>query len=262
MGGAHSPGVSPHGDDTAPRRLLRTNKSKMPPPEQYAPGNTPPKCVEDWAFLGHLTVQQQDRLTEFREALLANPLTQSNIGKASDLQLLRFMRAREFNIKKAMKLVLDDVEWRQQIAGRKLNIEMFPNLSVFVKNRLVRLVGKDKNGRPIVALRNGEMFPRKVPDIMEVVNFFIFYMEHLKKHVDSLGFSEFVAIADMKSWSLSDNFSLPVSQILAQMLQDRFPETLRYAFVINNPFAFSAAWSLISPFLEVSFILIYRCERD
>jgi len=219
-------------------------------PEQYAPGNTPPAIVEDWAFLGHLTVQQDERLKEFRRMLLEHANTKDNLGKANDLELLRFLRAREFNLKKAMKMVLDDVEWRREVAGRKLSFQTFPRIAAFAKNRLVRLAGKDKDGRPVLVLRSGEMFPRKVPDIMEVVNFFIFYVEHLKKYVDSLGFSEFVAIADMKGWSLSENFSLPVSQILAQMLQDHYPETLRYAFVINNPFAFSAAWSLISPFLE------------
>ena len=196
-------------------------------PEQYAEGNTPPPVVEDWGFLGHLTVAQRQRLDEFRSTLNSFERTRDTLGKASDLEVLRFLRAREFNVKKAMKLVSDDIDWREEIAGRKLTMSSFPTMLGFVKNRLVRLAGKDKSGRPVVVLRSGEMFPRKVSDIMEVVNFFIFYVESLKKHIDSCGFSEFVAIADMAGWSLTSNFSLPVSQILVQILQDHFPETLR-----------------------------------
>jgi len=225
----------------------------MPGPvEEYAPGNSPPAIVEDWGFLGHLTVVQAERLKEFREVLQSNSMTRDNLGKASDKHLLRFMRAREFNIKKAMKMVIEDVEWRREIAGRKMSLSSFPKVAEFVQNGLVRLIGKDKDGRALLVVRPAALFPRKVPDMMEFVNFFIFYVESLVKYVDSLGFTEFTAIGDMKGWSLSENFSLPVSQLLAQILQDHFPECLRYAFIINNPFAFSAAWSLISPFLEVS----------
>lgn len=200
--------------------------------------------------MGHLTVQQNDRLGEFRETLKSNDRTKDNLAKSPDVQLLRFLRAREFNIKKAMKMVEDDVDWRREIAGKKISIASFPSVIKFVENRLVRLGGKDKDGRPFLILRSGEMFPRQVKDVMEVVNFFIFYVENIKKYVDSCGFTEFTAIGDMSGWSLSENFSLPISQIMAQMLQDHYPECLRYAFVINNPWAFSAAWSLISPFLE------------
>jgi len=189
------------------------------------------------------------RTREFREAIRASP--EANVvADWPDKQLLRFMRAREFNVKKALKLLEDDVEWRKANAGRKIHHSMTEHVMPFLAKRLVRVCGRDKSGRPVVVLRNGEFFPRRVKDSMEVVNIFIFFVEGLVQLIEACGFMEFTAIADMGGWSLTENFSLPVAQLLAQMLQNHFPERLRYAFVINNPWAFSAAWNLISPFLE------------
>ncbi|KAH9251313.1 hypothetical protein BASA81_010724 [Batrachochytrium salamandrivorans] len=218
--------------------------------EVYAPGNTPPASVEDWAFFGHLTVSQQAALSEFRQVLLDNTSTKGNLATKDDQTLLRYMRARQFDVKKAMKMVQGDLEWRQEIAGKRFTKDMFPNVLTALDKRLLRMSGLDRQGRPVIVLQLSQFFPRKMSDVMEVVNFFIYYVGFFQSYVEGLGYYEFAAIADMKGWSLSENFSLPVVQVLAGLLQDHFPETLRYAFVVNNPFAFSAAWSLISPFLE------------
>ena len=170
----------------------------MPKQEEYAPGNTPPPSVEDWAFEGHLTVSQHKALNDFRQTLEGLMNTKDTLATKDDKTLLRFMRARQFDVKKAMKMVMDDYAWRQEIAGRQFSLPMFPNIIPFIKNRLVYLAGLDKQGRPVLVLKNAEMYPRKVSDIMEVANFFIFYVESLVKYVESLGYREFVAIGDMK----------------------------------------------------------------
>lgn len=221
-----------------------------PAQEAYAPGNTPPSCVEDWAFLGHLTVSQHQALQDFRQLLQDNASTRDNIGKKSDATLLRFLRARQFDLKKTMKMVMDDLEWRLEIANKRISRDQQQHILPFIASRLIRASGLDRQGRLVLILSLNQVFPKKVSDIMEIVSFFIFYMESVVKYVTELGFTEFTAIGDMKGWSLSENFSLPVVQVLAGLLQDHYPEMLRYAFVVNNPFAFSAAWGLISNFLE------------
>lgn len=217
----------------------------------YAGKNTPPILVEDWGFFTHLTTQQEERLREFRAALEAQEETRLNgVSKWPDQQLLRFMRARDFNVKKALRMINDDLEWRKLFAGRRLERALFAQVFEFHLKGLVKYAGKDKDGRPVVILRTGRFFPRRVRDMMEIVNFFVLYVEGLAQLCDSWGFTEFTAIADMDGWSLSENFSLPVSQLMAQLLQDHFPERLRYAFVVRNPFAFSAAFAMLAPFLE------------
>jgi hypothetical protein len=216
---------------------------------EYPAGQAPPPLAEDWGFPAHLTSLQLARLADFRAAIQASPECRQ-VGDWPDAQLLRFMRARDFAPKKALKMLQDDLSWRALLEGRKITRSMVESLVPFQLNRLVRVAGRDRSGRPVVVLRNGEFFPWKVHDSLEIVHFFIVYVEGLIQLTEACGFSEFTAIADMTGWSLTENFSLPVSQLLAQLLQDHFPERLRYAFVVNNPWAFSAAWNLISPFLE------------
>jgi len=195
----------------------------------YPEGQTPAAAPEDWAFEGHLTNFLLRRLHEFRDAIKAAPECQI-VANWADKQLLRFMRAREFNVKKAMKMLTEDLEWRKLNAGRRIHRSMIESLVPFQMNNLVRVCGRDKSGRPVIVLKNGVFFPRKVKDSMEIVNFFIAFVEGLVQVVEECGFSEFTAIADMDGWTLSDNFSLPVSQLLAQLLQDHYPERLRCMF--------------------------------
>ena len=188
-----------------------------PKDESYAPNNTPPAMVEDWGFAGHLTTEQAKRLEEFRVALRECGDEEGPIvAQWNDAQLLRFLRAREFTVKKAVKMVVDIMDWlRSDARYHKLNVESFPTVFGFQMTGLVRLAGKDKWGRPVIILSPGKFFPRKVADMMEILNFFLFYVQSLVQYTNKCGFTEFTAIGDMSGWSLSTNFSLPVSQMLA-----------------------------------------------
>ena len=168
----------------------------------------------------------------------------------TDEQLLRFLRAREFNVKKAAKMLREDIAWRRDFVGKKYRLTDFPTLVRFHNDGLVRYGGQAADGRPIVVLVGRHFFPRQVTDTMEVVYFFIYYMEKLVRFTEECGFTEFTAIGDLEGWSIRHNFSLSVSKVLAGLLQTHYPERLRYAFVVNNPWAFTTAWNLISPFLE------------
>ncbi len=107
--------------------------------EEYASGSIPPSRVEDWAFPGHLTVIQNERLIELRTMLEQYVSSSSSSSLDDDLkskkkendnasstadadtameklmikrqilksdaQLLRFLRARDFTPKKAFDMV-------------------------------------------------------------------------------------------------------------------------------------------------------------
>ena len=262
--------------------------------DKYAPGHTPPSRVEEWGFPGHLTTLENERLQEFRSALRAMDDAEGRaMARWSDAQLLRFMRARDFQVKKAVKMVADMLDWlRTEGRYRRLKVSDFPTVMKFQLDGLVRLVGKEKGGRPVVRLMLGKFFPKQVHDAAEVQAVFVFYMTSLVQYTNKLGFTEFCAIADLSEWRLNVNFSLAISRMLADALQcdeasprsprrrltrasqvqlrarprrpsrsprtdpaphaRAQPETLLYAFVVHNPWAFSAAWSMLSPFVRRS----------
>jgi putative NADH-flavin reductase len=51
-------------------------------------------------------------------------------------------------------------------------------------------------------------------------------------------------------FSPSKNFSLAMTKILIDILQNYYPERLAYALVLHTPMAFRMLWNMIAPFLE------------
>lgn len=206
-----------------------------------------PERPEDRGLPGFLTQKEFDTLQEFKQVATMKDHVLFN----DDGVLLRFLRARDFNIKKTSKMLQEHIEWREDFPeGRPYSIEEFPTPHTFFLNHLAYVGGFDKGGRPLIILNANRSFPRKIKDMGEIVYFFVCYMDALCRFCAEHGCYEITAIADLKGFSISKNFSLSMTKILAALFQDQYPETLFRAMLINTPFGFSSLWNVISPLLE------------
>lgn len=61
-------------------------------------------------FLGQLSITQESNLVQLR-----NRLAETHKGKMpNDAHLLRFLRARDFNVEKAREMICHSIAWRKQ----------------------------------------------------------------------------------------------------------------------------------------------------
>ena len=84
---------------------------------------------------------------------------------------------------------------------------------------------------------------------MQLVYFFVFYVDQLCLRAEEIGQETFVTIADLEGFSMA-NFSLTYIKVIVSILQNHYPERLGTVYVINAPFIFSAAWRMIQPLLD------------
>lgn len=103
-------------------------------------------------FLGQLTQLEESRLCELKYGLqLAHKSKLPN-----DAHLLRFLRARDFDVGRARDMVINSLLWRKQHNVDKILHEFTPP-SVLIKYFPGRWHQTDKEGRPLFVLRLGQM---------------------------------------------------------------------------------------------------------
>lgn len=192
----------------------------------------------------------------------------------TDSFLLRWLRAREFDVNKAENMLREDMKWRAD-----KNIGSFTK--TYKSSEVVRryfpggLFHHDRGGRPVWILPFGDGdfkgMLQCVPQeqlVDEVVYTLERIEEEKQKQVEKLGQIEdsVTMVFDYDHLSLRQVYSLQVISYLRALIglyENHYPETLNRALIINAPSFFPLFWRLISPFLTqrtVNKVLIYARE--
>jgi putative NADH-flavin reductase len=204
---------------------------------------------EDWGFPGWLTPDQEKALAELRETLLKQGVF-SKKSLMPDQHLLRFLRARDFNVKKTLDMLVGDLEWRKAFEGITFKYTDFPQLFKFMKTGAIYRAGYDLGGRPVIVSNLARLYPRDVADVSEIPKFWVAYVHYVNMECEKAGVTDYTCIADLSGFSPSKNFSLAMVKILIDILQNYYPERLAYALILHTPMAFRMLWNMIAPFLE------------
>jgi CRAL/TRIO, N-terminal domain len=101
-----------------------------------------PTKPEEWGFPGFLTPDQMKALDELRERLLKENVF-SKKSLMTDPHLLRFLRARDFNTKKAFDMIVGDLEWRKAFEGVTFKASDFPCIYKFANSGALYRAGYD-----------------------------------------------------------------------------------------------------------------------
>jgi hypothetical protein len=201
-----------------------------------------------WGMSGHLDESQIKTLGELRKRV-TNELPKKPYLE-SDETLLRFLRARGFHLNKTFAMLKEDVEWREQFEGYHFIVSRdFRGAFQMHLERCIYLTGKSRDGRPILTVRARHFWPKLVDDPIQVVYFFLFYVDGICKMAEDAGHLTFFGLLDLEGFGYA-NFSFQLVKIAVGVLQDHFPERLGCIYVLNAPMVFSAIWRMIQPLLD------------
>jgi len=204
--------------------------------------------------VGDLTPKQVEALAQLKEKAKDVLLPQHD-----DHFILKWLRARSFDVKKAEKMMRESIEWRKKYDADNL-LDWTPP-EVLVKYYPGGLCGVDKEGYPFwidtlgTADIKGLMFSARKA---EVIKYKAYWTEKiykvceeqsakLGKHIDQIGL-----IFDMEGIGMAHLWKPAVDAFIEMliMFEANYPETLRYCIVINAPKIFPIAWNLVKPFLS------------
>ena len=181
-----------------------------------------------------------------------NPLAeefwcQAGMGDIDGL-VLRFLRARKWDVKAAFAMITDCLRWRREFGVRKLMVEgerafsattLISGESFFWKH--------DKQRRPVIVMR-GRLHQPSAQSPKDMMSFTVYQME-TGRILLGPGVDRVCLLFDLGGGSLA-NFDLSSIRFTIQTLQNYYPECLGRCLIVNAPWFFSGLWRIIRPWLD------------
>lgn len=178
----------------------------------------------------------------------------------TDAYLLRWLRARDFDVAKAEDLLRKNLRWREENQVDTL-VERYECHPVLKKYFPGGIFNHDREGSPvyIVPIGNGDFkgmlqcLPKE-----QLVRHVVCIMEQLQRERDrqsrKLGkvLDSSIFLVDYENFSLKQVYSLQVFDYIRAMLalyENNYPETLKLGILINTPSFFPLFWRIIRPFI-------------
>lgn len=182
---------------------------------------------------------------------------------ARDADLVRFLRARSFDVPKAKAMYEAMLEWRKEVgADTIMKTFQFPERKA-VKALYPHFHHKtDKLGRPVYIERLGHL---QLEEILKVTTMDRMLLYHIKEWEILINWkfaacskksgrtiSQSLTILDLKGVTMktmNKQVRLFIQKI-TKIDQDNYPEYLGKMFIVNAPTTFKAVWAMIKPWLD------------
>ncbi|KAJ1728920.1 phosphatidylinositol transfer protein csr1 [Coemansia sp. BCRC 34490] len=165
-----------------------------------------------------------------------------------DVLVLRFLRARKWDLDKAYRMAVAAVKWR--IQERVQEIIWYgdtANDASLMWKGVSYAHGKDKLGHPII-WSGSCLHHQKDQSYPQLKRYLIWMMETLRQLL-APPVERVCLIMDLTDHS-NANMDWPFVKTFLKYLEAYYPECLAICIVYNGPWWFSGVWKLISPLLD------------
>ncbi|KAJ6805307.1 patellin-4 [Iris pallida] len=207
--------------------------------------------------------EEADKVVEQQISLWGVPLSPRSkdsaaAAAATDVLLLKFLRAREFKVKEAFDMLKNTLQWRRD---NKID-------SVLEETELgddfgaaCYMEGLDREGHPVcynvvsAVFREEEVYKKAFGSKEGRERFLRWRVQLMEKGIQKLdmrpgGISKLLQITDLKdSVGPSKKELRDTMKQALQLLQDNYPEFVTRNIFINVPFWYYAFYALLSPFM-------------
>nr|XP_037281722.1 SEC14-like protein 2 isoform X2 [Rhipicephalus microplus]XP_037281723.1 SEC14-like protein 2 isoform X2 [Rhipicephalus microplus] len=198
-------------------------------------------------YLWNLNASQQAALGQFRKAV-------SDVRRASDTDayLLRWLRARDFDVTKAKKMYCDHLQWRKENGADDI-LHTYEIPEILKENFPGYFLNPCKDGRPMWIMPCGvnvnAMLKALNPEVIKRHGIYLLeYMASVCRNSSQKVGREIhthYAVADLDKVVRGHIYSWHVfktAAALVRMVEDNYPECLEKVIVINAPSFYSILW--------------------
>ncbi|CAL1353883.1 unnamed protein product [Linum trigynum] len=173
--------------------------------------------------------------------------------------LTRFLKAREWNVAKAHKMLVDCLQWRVQneidniLAKPIVPTELYRSVR---DTQLVGLSGYSKEGLPVIAVGVGQSTYDKAS-----VHYYVQSHIQMNEYRDRVvlpnatkkwgrRIGTCIKVLDMTGLKLSALNQIKLLTAISTIDALNYPEKTDTYYVVNVPYIFSACWKVVKPLLQ------------
>lgn len=188
-----------------------------------------------------LSEEQRAKINEIRASLGQLPDRLSIY--CSDSAIRRYLTARNWNVKKASKMLKETLKWRLDYKPEEIRWEEIAHEAE--TGKIYRSNFVDKYGRSVLVMRPAR---QNTNSTKGQIKYLVYCMENAILNLPA-NQEQMVWLIDFHGFNMS-HISVKVTKETAHILQDRYPERLGLAILYNAPKFFEPFWMVVKPFLE------------
>ncbi|GAB2217224.1 hypothetical protein Droror1_Dr00000396 [Drosera rotundifolia] len=186
----------------------------------------------------------QVKLRKIREVKdILGPLPEKQSIFCTDAAISRYLRARNWHVRKAVKMLKETLKWRSEYKPEEIRWEDVAQEAD--TGKVYRSNFVDKQGRTVLVLRPSR---QNSSSTKNQIKYFVYCMENAILNLP-VNQEQMVWLIDFDDFSLK-NISVAVTRDTAHVLQEHYPERLSVAIMFNPPKIFEKFWPAVKPFLE------------
>ncbi|XP_053609887.1 protein real-time isoform X1 [Plodia interpunctella] len=207
-------------------------------------------------YLGELTPMQESRLLQLRKWI-----ADLQKGKVpSDTTLLRFLRARDFNVEKAREMLSQSLLWRKKHQVDRILSE-YETPDVVTQYFPGGWHHHDKDGRPLYILRLGQMDVKGLLKSIGEDGLLKLTLHVCEEGLKLLEEATRTSERAIQSWCLLvDLDGLNMRHLwrpgvrallrIIQIVEANYPETMGRVLIVRAPRVFPILWTIVSTFID------------
>ncbi|KAJ8765072.1 hypothetical protein K2173_010550 [Erythroxylum novogranatense] len=229
---------------------------------------------EEVGSVNQEAIQQLQSLMDHVEESLKRTFQNIHQGHPTET-LVRFLKARDWNVAKAHKMLVDCLEWRvQNEIDNILAKPIIPSdlYRAVRDSHLVGLSGYTKQGHPVIAVGVGLSTYDKA-SVHYYIQSHIQMNEYRDRVVLPSASKEFgqhistcIKVLDMTGLKLSALSQIKLLTSISTIDDLNYPEKTQTYYIVNAPYVFSACWKVVKPLLQErtkrKIQVLQGCGRD
>ena len=221
-------------------------------------GNVSDVCLDKYTHiqapdLSKVTEKESICLSEFQEAAQRLEVVKENPDFLSFTEkevLIRFLIARDWQVKKSLKMLLEALRWRSRRPSHRWCLANDPDRCKLFRYHAslgkIYVPGVDIHGRPVMVFDNSKENSNSADEMMQ---FLAWNMEFCRRTAQAPA-DKIMLFMHLTDFSFFNQPPMAVTKETITILSIAFPESLGTCVILNAPAAFRLFWNAVSRLID------------